>query len=235
MSDRFFCGEPITSDRATLDGPEAHHLLHVMRIGVGQGVTLFDGSGAEFAAEVARCGRTTVELRILERCEVDRELPFALTVGVSLPKGDRQKWLVEKLTELGATELVPLITERGVAQPTPSAIGRLQRAVIEAAKQCGRNRLMHVADLRAWDKWVKSATDKSGLRRLVAHPAGIPLDRLGLTSPQPTMLAIGPEGGLTAPEVAAATSAGWQTVDLGSRILRVETAAVALAAVVALR
>ena len=57
-------------------------------------------------------------MRIVERREVDRELPFELVVGVSLPKGDRQKWLVEKLTELGVTELVPLVTERGVAQPT---------------------------------------------------------------------------------------------------------------------
>lgn len=234
MSERFYAAAPITSDRAVLDGPEAHHLLHVMRAAVGQEVTLFDGSGAEFVAEVATCGRTSVDLRILERLDVDRELPFALAVGVSLPKGDRQKWLVEKLTELGATELVPLVTERGVAQPTDHALDRLERSVIEAAKQCGRNRLMRIAEPHPWGDWVASEAGASKSRRLVAHPTGRPLAEIELASPQPTMLAIGPEGGLTEGEIVAAEAAGWQTVDLGPRILRVETAAVALAAVVAL-
>src|SRR3972149_595754 len=142
MSDRFFSSQPIASEHVTLAGPEAHHLLHVMRAKVGEQVTLFDGSGAEFDAEIARCGRSEVDLRVLERREIDRELAFELVIGVPLPKGDRQKWLVEKLTELGVTELVPLVTERGVAQPTDSALERLERGVIEAAKQCGRNRLM---------------------------------------------------------------------------------------------
>jgi len=222
------------SDRVTLDGPEAHHLLHVMRAAVGQEVTLFDGSGAEFVAQVAACGRASVDLTILQRLEIDRELPFALVVGVSLPKGDRQKWLVEKLTEVGATELVPLATERGVAQPTDNALERLQRAVIEAAKQCGRNRLMRISAPQLWAEWVASQTDLSFPRRLVAHPTGRQLVKVDLTSPHATMLAIGPEGGLTEAELVAAEAAGWETVELGPRILRVETAAVALAAVVAL-
>ncbi|MGD9635942.1 MAG: 16S rRNA (uracil(1498)-N(3))-methyltransferase, partial [Pirellulales bacterium] len=154
MSDRFFCSTPIAGDAVTLDGPEAHHLLHVMRAKVGQGVTLFDGGGAEFAAEIAKCGRAEVELRVVARREIDRELPFELVVGVSLPKGDRQKWLVEKLTELGVTELVPLETERGVAQPTDSALERLRRSVVEGAKQCGRNRLLRLATPQAVGEWV---------------------------------------------------------------------------------
>src|SRR5262245_42094900 len=116
MSDRFFCEETISGKHATLAGSEAHHLLHVMRGRVGDRIVAFDGNGAEFDAEIARCSRADVELRILARREVNRELPFDLVVGVSLPKGDRQKWLVEKLTELGATALVPLETQRGVAQ-----------------------------------------------------------------------------------------------------------------------
>lgn len=247
MSERFFAAEPISSDRATLDGPEAHHLLHVMRATIGQEVTVFDGSGTEFVAEVTACGRASVELKVLERIEVDRELPFSLTVGVSLPKGDRQKWLVEKLTELGVTELVPLVTERGVAQPTDNALDRLQRSAIEAAKQCGRNRLMRIAGPLAWGAWVahgwleqsvappQAHAPAKSVRRLVAHPAGRPLVELDVAVPQPTILAVGPEGGLTDDEIVAAEAAAWQTVDLGPRILRVETAAVALAAVVALQ
>ncbi len=211
-----------------LDGSEAHHLLHVMRASVGDEVTLFDGSGVEFRATVETLRRADAELRVIERCEVDRELPFTLEVGVALPKGDRQKWLVEKLTELGVTTLVPLITERSVALPNDNALERLQRAVIEAAKQCGRNRLMNIAKPQAWAEWISQpAID----RRLVAHPSGLPLSDIDLRDTLPTRIAIGPEGGLGDAEVAAATSAGWQCVSLGQRILRVETAAIALTAV----
>jgi 16S rRNA (uracil1498-N3)-methyltransferase len=237
MSERFFSSQPIDGERVTLDGPEAHHLLHVMRAAVGQGVTLFDDSGGEFDAVVEKLGRSNVELRIVERREFNRELPLVLAVGIALPKGDRQKWLVEKLTELGVTTLVPLTTQRGVAQPAPSALDRLQRTVVEAAKQCGRNRLMRVAKPQAWDEWVSTGRDLTveSARRLLAHPGGTSLAKIDFTAPQPTQLAIGPEGGLTGGEVAAAIAAGWQAVDLGPRILRVETAAVALAAAVTLR
>jgi 16S rRNA (uracil1498-N3)-methyltransferase len=238
VSDRFFSSLPIAGDRVTgdkvaLDGPEAHHLLHVMRVAVGDEVTLFDGGGAEFSGEIVRCGRTSVEVRVLDRREVDRELPFELVVGVSLPKGDRQKWLVEKLTELGVTELVPLVTERGVAQPTDAALERLGRSVIEAAKQCGRNRLMRLAKPQALGDWVCGETSGE-IRRWIAHPDGVALASQDAPAAMDIHIAIGPEGGFTDGEVAAAIDAGWQSVNLGPRILRVETAAAALAAVVAL-
>jgi 16S rRNA (uracil1498-N3)-methyltransferase len=233
MSDRFYSETPIADDRVTLGGPEAHHLLHVMRGSVSDRVTLFDGSGAEFAAEIAKCARAEVELRIVERREVNRELPFELIAGVSLPKGDRQKWLVEKLTELGVTELVPLVTERCVAQPTAGALDRLRRSVIEAAKQCGRNRLMTIADPQEWAMFLSRRSDDRISQRLVAHFGGAPLTDLNTAKAIRTQLAVGPEGGFTDEEAADAVAAGWRIVDLGPRILRVETAAVALAAVVA--
>jgi 16S rRNA (uracil1498-N3)-methyltransferase len=233
MSERFFSPHPITAGCMMLDGPEAHHLLHVMRASVGDEVILFDDSGAEFRATVETMRRADAELRIVERRQIDRELPFELVVGVALPKGDRQKWLVEKLTELGVTTLVPLITERCVAQPAAAAVERLRRSVIEGAKQCGRNRLMQIAEPQAWTNWI--ASDEPAPRRLIAHPSGLPLSDLDLSLATATHLTIGPEGGLTDTEVAAATTAGWQSVALGQRILRVETAAIALAAAVALR
>jgi 16S rRNA (uracil1498-N3)-methyltransferase len=224
--------------RITLDGPEAHHLLHVMRATPGERVILFDGTGSEFIAVVEQVKRSEVELRVTERCAVDRELPFPLTVGLALPKGDRQKWLVEKLTELGVTTLVPLITGRSVAQPSSGALDRLRRAVIEAAKQCGRNRLMQISTLQRWEAWLNDhcyLPNDPQFCRLLAHPAGLPLTELAPIQNAAVQLAIGPEGGFTDAEVSAALSAGWQTVSLGPRILRVETAAIALAAAVSLR
>ena len=117
MTDRYFVESPIRADRATLVGPEAHHLIHVMRAGPGDAVVLFDGSGAEFDAVVERSTRAEVELAVRSRREVDRESPRALTLAVALPKGDRQKWLVEKAVELGVRRMVPL-ADRARRGPT---------------------------------------------------------------------------------------------------------------------
>jgi len=235
MSERFFVETPITGAPAVLAGSEAHHLIHVMRAKQGARAILFDGSGAEFVAEVRKLGRSEVEFQVLERHVVDRELPCPLVLGVALPKGDRQKWLVEKAVELGVSQIVPLRTARGVAQPVDQALLRLGRSVMEASKQCGRNRLLQIAEPQGWPDFV--ATDAGSVWRLVAHPAirhGQPIASALPSKPPsrqtPIRLAIGPEGGLTVEEVELAVSSGWCLIDLGARILRTETAALVLAA-----
>jgi 16S rRNA (uracil1498-N3)-methyltransferase len=141
---------------------------------------------------------------------------------------------VEKSVELGVARLVPLETVRGVAQPADRALDRLRRTVIEASKQCGRNRLMEVCSPQRLNGFLGSAPDEA--LRLVAHPgdAARPLchwlDQSGL---RPVCIAIGPEGGFSEEEIAEAVPAG-PLVTLGPRILRIETAALALAAAVAL-
>ncbi|TWT88874.1 Ribosomal RNA small subunit methyltransferase E [Pseudobythopirellula maris] len=230
MGDRFFIDEPITGAEALLSGPEAHHALHVMRLKAGDGVTLFDGSGAEFSAEVTAVSRRDVSLTITGRQEIDRESPVRLTLGVALPKGDRQKVLVEKLVELGAARLVPLTTERSVALPKGSAIEKLRRLVIEASKQCGRNRLMEIAEPVALGAFLDESADAE---RLFAHPPEeAHAERGGAPWPatQRVVAMVGPEGGFSDAEAAAAVEAGWRPVTLGERILRIETAALALAA-----
>ena len=236
MSERFFVASPIVGDRAVLSGAEAHHLTHVMRAPQGAQVTLFDGTGAEFAAEVRQIGRNQVELTVLTRTEVDRELAVPITLAVALPKGDRQRWLVEKSVELGVARLIPLNTARSVAEPGAGALTRLQRSVVEASKQCGRNRLMEIAKPQSWQALIAECTGV--LRRLVAHPGGKTaasreLISAGTAITDPVILAVGPEGGLTDAEIAQALAAGWVQVDLGARILRVETAAVLMVALAA--
>jgi 16S rRNA (uracil1498-N3)-methyltransferase len=237
MSERFFVETPIAGDQALLVGSEAHHLIHVMRATQGVRVVLFDGSGAEFVAEVRKLGRADVELSVLERRVVDRELGISLVLGIALPKGDRQKWLVEKAVELGVSQIVPLRTTRGVAQPVDQALTRLARSVVEASKQCGRNRLLQLSGPQTWGDFVTPHGDSSW--RLLAHPAirhtasirsALP-DKLP-SHKSPIRLAVGPEGGLAPDEIEMAVASGWQLVDLGSRILRTETAAIVLAACV---
>lgn len=192
---------------------------------------LFDGSGAEFPALIQQVGRSEVELSVISRAEVNRELPVEVTLGVALPKGERQKWLVEKAVEVGVTRMVPLRTHRGVAQPVEQALSRLRRAVIEASKQCGRNRLLRMDEPQDWPDFVENAAGMP--RRLLAQPQGfhrsshLPLpEKLS----DPIILVIGPEGGFTSEETTLAVTAGWHTVDLGPRTLRVETAALVLVA-----
>ncbi|TWT75626.1 Ribosomal RNA small subunit methyltransferase E [Posidoniimonas polymericola] len=226
MSDRFFCEEPVTGDSALLSGAEAHHLLHVMRAKAGDAITLFDGSGAEFDAEVATASRSSVEARVLARREVDRERPRPLVLAVALPKGDRQKVLVEKLTELGVSRLIPLVTERTVAKLSGGALDKLRRGVIEASKQCGRNVLMTIDEPMSFADAIGAAPENAN--RLVAHPGEAEAD----AGPDAAELwrLVGPEGGFTDAEVAAAEAAGWSRASLGRAILRTETAAIALAA-----
>jgi len=232
MSDRFFAEGLTVGSRATLAGDEARHLAAVMRAQVGDDVALFDGSGAEFTGRIVSIQRSGVELEIVERRELSRELPFELTLAVALPRGERQKWLVEKATEVGVTTLVPLETERGVAVAKDSSRQRLRRQVIEACKQCGRNRLMEIGEAKPAAEYF-SSIGKDKLQ-LLADPTGRALSEVTKLPQAGVHIAVGPEGGFTAAEVAAARTAGWTLVSLGPRILRVETAAVALAAWVAL-
>lgn len=230
MHDRYFVSSPICGDRALLSGGEAHHLIHVMRAKPGDEVILFDGTGGEFPAAITVLGRANVELVVGRRRDIDREAQRKVTLGVALPKGDRQRWLVEKSVELGIARLVPLKSERSAICPSASAATRLQRAVIEASKQCRRNRLLEIAPAMDWPEFIQNAS--TAARRLVAHPnkeltCQPPLAR---TDHLEIVLAIGPEGGWTDVELAQAVASGWETVDLGPRILRTETAALALAA-----
>jgi len=228
MSERFFTTAAPQDGRAVLTGDEARHLAKVLRAREGDAVVLFDGRGRSWPARVTRIGRDTVDLDA-EAPQIDPAVAGSrLTLVVALPKGDRQKWMVEKLTELGVARLVPLETTRGVAEATDGARARLERGVIEACKQCGRNTLMEIAPGRRLDQVL--AERDADARIVIAHPGGGSLDAAVPASGTDVIALVGPEGGFTADEVAAAAAAGAAPVSLGPHILRVETAAIAVAA-----
>ncbi len=228
MTHRFFVESPITTQRAVLSGPEAHHLQRVLRGCVGDVVVLLDGSGREFEARITRLARSQVELAVVGSREVDRELPWAIVVGVALPKADRQRWLVEKLVELGVTRVVPLRAQHSVVHPDERGLVKLRRAVVEATKQCGRTRLMEVASLMPLADYLHAVP--AGAAKWIADPMGTALDRTAGNASS-HYLAVGPEGGWSDSELSLARAAGWHAVSLGTRILRIETACLALAAI----
>ncbi len=222
MSERFFVPCPLGSGAVELDGPEAHHLATVCRLRAGDAVILFNGDGLEYPARVESVGRRAVSLEILSVEAPGREVPFRLEVAAPLPKGDRATFLIEKLTELGVTSFTPLQTARSIVHPHDAKREKLQRHAVEACKQCGRNVIPQVKPLTLWASFLGDASLPA--RRLLAHPGNRRIDSVAVD----VVLAVGPEGGLTDTEVEQAVAAGWQTVGLGPRILRVETAALAL-------
>lgn len=229
MSERFFLTTAPQGGTAVLDGDEARHLARVLRAKVGDTVTLFDGRGSAWQATVANLGRDRVTLELGPTLPTTPRPAVPVTLAVALPKGDRQKWMVEKLTELGVSRLVPLVTTRGVAEATESARSRLERGVIEACKQCGRDTLMEIGTATTIHELLAGMSP--GTRPFLADPHGGSIAAAQASeSTAAVLVLIGPEGGFTADEVATAEAAGCSRVSFGRHVLRVETAAVAAAA-----
>jgi 16S rRNA (uracil1498-N3)-methyltransferase len=240
MSERFYINLPLQPGPVSLEGSEAHHLAGVCRLRPGDQVTLFNGDGQEYPARLTFVARRQVDLEITEHLSPRRELPVPVEVAAPLPKGDRVQFLIEKLTELGVTTFVPLACQHSVIHPREGKLDKLRRYVIEASKQCGRNVLMEVTETVAWSDYCVQA--RPGYTSILAHPdQSAQIDQRasrvsGGSDDQPPTgfrLAVGPEGGFTQDEVNLAESAGWQKLDLGPRMLRIETAAVVLAAWIA--
>jgi 16S rRNA (uracil1498-N3)-methyltransferase len=227
---RVYC-PVLTTSEVTVDESEAHHLLHVLRCRPGDIVRLFDGCGSEVDACIRATTRRDVILTVTRRESVPRPQHPILTVAVSPPKGDRLKWLVEKLTELGVDRLALLQTERTVVVPGETKVDKLKSNVIAACKQCRRSFLMELQPLQSLSDVVATASTE-GQSLWIAHPG---IDSPGLSQVQGTRLAprhtllVGPEGGFTDDEVALAKGAGAREIVWPDTVLRIETAALAFA------
>jgi 16S rRNA (uracil1498-N3)-methyltransferase len=225
MSNRYYINCPLAPGPVVIEGGEARHLAVVCRVRPNDTVCLFNGDGNEYPATVLDADKRHIRAQVLGVESPDRELGVRLEVAAPLPKGDRAQFLLEKLTELGVTTYVPIRTRRSVIEPGAQKIAKLQRYVIEASKQCGRNVLLRVETPVDWDRYCRDSHLPA--MRLMATPGNwhnCP-DRRG-----DMVLAVGPEGGFTSEEEACGQQMGWHLVSLGPRILRIETAALVLAA-----
>jgi 16S rRNA (uracil1498-N3)-methyltransferase len=215
--------------RITLEGSAASHVTRVLRLRSGEALTLFNGRGGEHAGRIDKSHGGEVTVLIGEHHAVERESPFPITLAQGISRGQRMDLVVQKATELGVSRLVPVLTERSVVrldtQQSERKSNHWRAIAISACEQCGRNRLPEVAL-------------PAQLRELLREPAG---DRARLLlSPDAArrvedvprrqsgvLVLIGPEGGLSEEEQGQAQAAGFTAVNLGPRVLRTETAAIA--------
>ena len=213
-----------------LDLPDdaARHVAQVLRMRAGEALTLFDGAGGEYAAVILEAGRRDVRVRIDRHDSVDRESRLDVTLAQCVSKGDRMDYTIQKAVELGVTRIVPLLSERSVvkldAERWDKKLEHWRGVAVSACEQSGRTRVPEVAAVQKLDSWL--ATPAIGALRLVLAPTESVSLRT-LESSTRIALLVGPEGGLSDTEIAAARRAGCTGIGLGPRVLRTETAGVA--------
>ncbi|MHC4276552.1 MAG: RsmE family RNA methyltransferase [Planctomycetota bacterium] len=236
--ERFFA--PLLPDdgELLLDGQEAHHMLHVKRLRPGEGVLLFDGGGREAVARIVGAERGIARLCIERVDKVDREARIPISLAFSVPKGKKAEFLVQKCCELGVRRLIPLGCERSVvklAQEGSHKTERWRSVALESSKQCGRTYVTEVSEVVSFKGLVEMESIRDYRPRLFAStgPEAVVLSEVigGDTGPGGVLCIIGPEGGFTEEETEVAVRSGCAPVSLGPRVLRTETAAVALVSI----
>ncbi len=222
MLPRFLVRNAIIGKTVTLDAENSRH-ARAVRIKEGDDIHLFDGEGNEYEAVVRAIGKHfTVE--VLSAAGT-RKPSRILIIAFSTPKGDRADWLVEKATELGASVLIPLTTQRTVVVPSPAKIERWRRVAADAARQCGRATVPDITQPTLLDDVLSEEADV----KIVLDPDGKPL--LDIAGKNGSVLCIiGPEGGLTDEETSRCVENGCALASLGPLVLRIETAAIATCA-----
>jgi 16S rRNA (uracil1498-N3)-methyltransferase len=228
---RFFIPkEQIHGNRGVVRDEELRHLRRVLRLATGDSITIFDDVGREHEAVIRSIGAESAEVEIVCSRDAPRESPLDLTLALALTKGDKMDFVVEKATELGLRRMVPFVSSYSVAKLDPvkgdKRLARWQRIALSAAKQCGRTRIPEILPIcefselvsRSWSDTLKLLFwEKEAVRSLRQVQRG---------DAQSVLMVVGPEGGFSADEGQEAAAHGFETLSLGRRILRVETAAV---------
>lgn len=227
-------GVHAAGERVALAPDDAHKVAHVLRKRAGEPIVVVDSAGAVFEAVVE--GDDGAFARLMRSVAAPVEARLDITLAQGIPKGQKMDFVVEKTTELGIGAIVPVRSERVIgAQTSAGKVERWRRIARSAAAQSGRRRVPEVAEILDWDGLLASFPDYD--RVLLPWEALEPAplrSRLGelLAGATRILIIIGPEGGFSRDEAAAATAAGAHAISLGPRILRTETAGIALLAVI---
>lgn len=230
----------IHTDTATITDSEQHHLRNVLRLTPGATIRIIDGQGNVYTAEVLDIGtnRKPSEARILTH-EFQASVLPSLTLFQGLPKSDKMELILQKVTEIGVTQVVPIDSEHALQKPSQNRYQRWHRVVISATKQCKRTWLPKLCEPQTFEASL-TQLDKFSLRlilnpHLTQEPRPQHIKTVLREVLQPTSIAlfVGPEGGFSNQEVTAAIKNGCISATLGTNILRTETAAITAIAVTA--
>ena len=234
---RFYVENMPSGKDLSLVGGEARHMTSVLRLREGDEVVIFDGTGIECVAVIRQASGASARLEITSRFQVSRELPLEVALGQGILKGKKMDFLIEKCAELGLRRFVPVALERAVPKLSgkeEDKESKWQRIAKEASKQCGRNLIMEVAQPCSLEDFLKTLSAYE--LAIIADPdekrtlKEVLRDR---SKPSSVVMAIGPEGGFSREELLNAVGSGMIPVRLGPAILRAETAALAMLAMVA--
>jgi len=227
---RFYVPHPnIENGILKVDGVEVRHIRKVLRLGRGDAIRVFDGSGKEYEGTIVEEGSSSVVILIQNIFSSETESPLEITLAQSLLKGEKMDFLIQKATELGVKEIIPFFSSRSV--PLLERSRRLQRRrrweriAVEASKQCGRGVVPKIESLKEYSEMLQIASP-DGLRLVLWERDGIKLKEVLETSGERVKIffVVGPEGGFSREEVDEAERSGFTPVILGRRILRAETA-----------
>lgn len=240
---RFFVRkEAIEGRNIRIEGEEARHICRVLRLGPGQMINVFDGTGHEYEVEILSVGIDSVNGRITGTVSAYREAPLPVTLVQALVKGDKMDYIIQKAVELGVSRIIPFQAERSVVRlPGDRAEGRVQRwnrVAREACKQCGRAVPPEVAEVTGFKAalelnrgqpgiifYENEQAERKGLKALLSEQRDSIMG-------QGVCIYIGPEGGFSYSEVDTARAYGLHKASLGPRILRTETAGLAALSII---
>lgn len=231
---RFYYPKKIDDVELLLPKELAHH-IRVIRLPENAEITLFDGFGGEYNAEIKKNEQKQLIAIVKKFILKEIELPYQLSLVQALPEGSKMDWIVEKAVELGAHSVQPISTQRSVVKLSDERMGKRlshwQNIAIAASEQCGRNTLMQIKSVTPFLSWITGQTDKT--RLLFTPRATQTLSEWTKNNPPRNMeIIIGAEGGLSPEEEKAAINQGAIPLTIGKRILRTETAGLAVLAMI---
>lgn len=226
-SHRFFVSQLLRlDDELALDPAVSRHISSSLRIGVGESITLFNGRGGEYSTQIIEVTKKCIIVAIEDYCDTNRESTLNVHLAIVMARGDRMDYAIQKVTELGVTRITPLYSERCEVKLDADRVGKKlkhwQVIVTYTCEQCGRNITPVIETPKALNQHL---TEDDADMQLILDPAGSSLP-LSVSAPNSVNLLTGPEGGFSPAEVALAEYHGYQTLKLGPRILRAETAPV---------
>jgi 16S rRNA (uracil1498-N3)-methyltransferase len=231
---RFFC-ETLHGERARLDAIQSRHLARVLRLRVGDQVQLFDGQGLLAEAVIERLDREHTVVRVVNQIQISPKTTGRVILAVSIAKGERFDWMIEKCTELGADHIAAVHYEHTVKMGKESALERYKKIALAAAKQCGRLHLPTLTGPASLERTLADLhTRYPDAQLLYGDAEGQRLLSAGGSDSRPdSIICIGPEGGFSDAERQFFGEAEAWPVCVNPNILRIETAAIAFAAVFA--